>query len=112
MFLNFRRSDDWMVRVLKSVASEGEGIGGIGEEIAAHRAHLESSGQLVHRRGMRMNRRIRELITDRLHVDLWTAEREALLRAKVDDVLAFRCTPYDAADVIVDDFRGRVLGVR
>jgi LAO/AO transport system kinase len=112
MILNFRRSDDWKVRVLKSVASEGEGIGGIGEEIAAHRAHLESSGQLVHRRGMRMNRRIRELITDRLHVDLWTAEREALLRAKVDDVLAFRCTPYDAADVIVDDFRGRVLGVR
>ena len=44
---------------------------------------------------------------DRLHVDLWTAEREALLQKKVGEALAFRCTPYDAADEIVDDFRRR-----
>jgi LAO/AO transport system kinase len=107
MILNFRRSDGWKVRVLKSVASQGEGIGEIGGEIAAHRAHLESSGRLAQRRGMRMSGRIRGLIADRLHVDLWTAEREALLQKKVGEALAFRCTPYDAADEIVDDFRRR-----
>jgi LAO/AO transport system kinase len=107
MILNFRMADGWKPSVLKAVANEGSGIGEIAREIDAHRAYLESSDALARKRRMRLNHRIRELIADRLRVDFWSAEREALLRAKVDEVMAFRSTPYDAAQVMVADFRGR-----
>jgi len=105
MILNFRGGDGWRPSVLKAVASEGSGIGEIAGAIGAHRAYLEGSGALTARRSMRLGRRIRELIADRLRVDFWTPEREALLRAKVEEVMGFRSTPYDAARALVADFR-------
>jgi LAO/AO transport system kinase len=107
MILNFRRADGWKPGVLKAVASEGSGIGEIAAEIDAHRAYLERSGALAHKRRTRLNHRIRELIADRLRVDFWTAEREVLLRTKVDEVMEFRSTPYDAAQAMVADFKGQ-----
>jgi LAO/AO transport system kinase len=107
MILNFRRANGWKPCVLKSVASEGSGIGEIAGVIDAHRAYLERSGALVRRRSARLGRRIRELIADRLRVDFWTPEREALLSAKVGEVMDYRSTPYDAAMALVADFRGR-----
>lgn len=102
MILNFRRTDGWRPAVLRAIASEGSGIEEIAAEIDAHRAYLESTGSLAEKRSRRLRRRIRDLVADRLRIDFWTAEREALLDAKVKDVMALRSTPYDAATSIVD----------
>ncbi len=101
MILNFRRTEGWRPAVLRAIASEGSGIEGIAAEIDAHRAYLESTGSLAEKRSRRLRQRIRDLVADRLRIDFWTAEREALLDAKVKDVMALRSTPYDAATTII-----------
>ncbi len=107
MILNFRRTDGWRPGVLKAIASEGSGIEEIAAEIESHRTYLEGSGFLAGKRSMRVRRRIRDLIADRLRVDFWTSEREALLDAKVREVMALRSTPYEAARMLIADFSGR-----
>ncbi len=107
MILNFRRTEGWNASVLKTIANEGSGISEIAAKIDAHRSYLESSGRLARKRSLRARGRIRELIADRLRVDFWTADREALLESKVNDVLALRTTPYDAARALIEDFSRR-----
>jgi LAO/AO transport system kinase len=104
MILNFRKTGGWKTEVLKAVASEGSGIDAIARTIAEHRAYLEHSGALADRRRTRIEKRVRELITDRLRVDFWTAARERLLKEKVDDALRLRSTPYDAVRDLIEDF--------
>lgn len=107
MILNFRRSEGWNPSVLKTVAHEGSGIPEVAAKIEAHRAYLENSGQLARKRSLRARSRIRDLIADRLRVDFWTEDREFLLDSKVNDVMAFRTTPYDAARALIEDFSRR-----
>ncbi len=107
MILNFRRSEGWNPSVLKTVAHEGSGIPEVAAEIEFHRAYLENSGLLARKRSLRARSRIRDLIADRLRVDFWTEDRESLLDSKVNDVMAFRTTPYDAARALIEDFSRR-----
>jgi LAO/AO transport system kinase len=96
MILNFRKSDGWKADVLKAVANEGTGIDTIAATIALHREHLERGGGLALRRRSRLERRVRDMIADRLRVEFWTPERERLLAEKVDQALRLQSTPYDA----------------
>jgi LAO/AO transport system kinase len=107
MILNFRKSEGWTPQVLKAVASEGEGIGEIAEAIEHHRAFLHSSGQLAQKRRRRMERRISELIADRLRFEFWSDERRALLGERMQDVMSHAASPYDVVAELLGDARGR-----
>jgi LAO/AO transport system kinase len=104
MILHFRQSVEWNADVLKSVASDGIGIPEIAAQIERHRAHLEASGRLVVNRKMRLQRRVQELVADRLHVDFWSDERIALLVRRLDALAAKESTPWDVARELVESF--------
>ena len=104
MILNFRATEDWQVGVLKAVASEGKGIEEVAGKMAEHRRFMERTGALEGRRRARLERRIRDLVSDRLRVDFWTPEREAMLAGIVGDTMARRMSPYDAAGVLLGQF--------
>jgi LAO/AO transport system kinase len=104
MILNFRSAGPWMPEVLKAVANESAGIPEIASTIQRHREFLENSGELASRRRGRLEKRIRDLIEDRLRVDFWTPDREALLTERVIAALQLRSTPYDVARELIDDF--------
>ncbi len=104
MILNFRQSAGWNADVLKSVASDGIGIPEIAAHIEKHRAHLEGSGRLVVKRTMRLQRRVQELVADRLHVDFWSGERVALLARRLDALAAKESTPWDVARELIESF--------
>jgi LAO/AO transport system kinase len=103
MILNFRQSGDWNADVLKSVASEGVGIPAIAAKVAEHRAYLERTGHLAGKRRTRLERRVRELIADRLHVEFWSPERVALLGQRLDALVTLESTPWDVARELVDN---------
>jgi LAO/AO transport system kinase len=105
MILGFRKADGWKADVLKSVANEGTGIPEIAEKISEHRSYLENTHTLVRRRSLRVEHRIRELIADRLRTDFWRPEQEALLLARVRDVMEGRSTPYDAVNELLNSVR-------
>jgi LAO/AO transport system kinase len=104
MILNFRKHDGWMPDVLKTVASDGTGIDLLAAKIDEHRAYLERSGGLRLKRRSRIEGRVRDLIAARLRVDFWTADRQALLERRLDDLLALAVSPAQVADELVTDF--------
>lgn len=104
MILNFRQHAGWNADVLKSVASDGVGIPEITAKIAQHRAYLERTGQLMVKRRTRLERRVQELVADRLHVDFWSGERVAMLARRLDALASKQSTPWDVARELVESF--------
>jgi LAO/AO transport system kinase len=104
MILNIRKDEGWKPDVLKSIASEGTGITEVAARIAEHRTYLETSGRLTLKRSARIERRIRELVSDQLREDFWTPDREALLRERVRGVMEFHSTPYETARELLAHF--------
>lgn len=100
--LGFKPSGtDWNPDVLQAVAQEGKGIDRIAEFIDTHRKYLESSGELDRKRQRRLGERIRELISERLHIEFWDSERESLLNQSMDAVASKKLSPYDVVELLV-----------
>ena len=104
MILNIRKDEGWKPDVLKTIASEGTGITEVAARIAEHRTYLETSGRLTLKRSARIERRIRELVSDQLREDFWTPDREALLRERVRGVMELHSTPYETARELLAHF--------
>ena len=95
----------WNPEVVKTVASEGKGIGDIAKGINLHREFLERSGLLQKKRQSRLIERTRELIHERLQFDFWNDHREAVFKRKIEKVLAHQTTPYEVADELYFTFQ-------
>lgn len=98
-------TDGWNPEVVRSVASEGNGIGDVAREIRLHREFLERSGLLLKKRQSRLIERTRGLINERLQFDFWDDEREAVFKRKIDDILSHQTTPYEVADELYVTFQ-------
>src|SRR5579863_9492932 len=92
---------DWRPPVLETVASTGDGVDTLWQELARHERHLDDSGELERRRAARLDREFRVVLAasvqsevDRLSTD---GEFAGLTRA----VAEHRLDPYDAADRLV-----------
>jgi LAO/AO transport system kinase len=107
MILHFREAAAWAPSVLKTVASEGTGIDEVVAEIARHRAYLGQSGDLAARRRRRLEQRVGELVSDRLRIDFWTAERRTRLAERLEAVISLHLSPYDLAEELINDYHSR-----
>ena len=112
MILGFKpqhREQGWQSEVVKTVASEGEGVEAVAALIESHRSFLASSGELARKRKARLRNRIRELIDAQLQVDFWNAERSEELERAIEAVLNHELTPYDVASRLLSQFKGSML---
>jgi len=112
MILGFKpqhREQGWQSEVVKTVASEGEGVEAVAALIESHRSFLASSGELARKRKARLRNRIRELIDAQLQVDFWNAERSEELERAIETVLNHELTPYDVASRLLSQFKGSML---
>jgi LAO/AO transport system kinase len=111
MILHFKAAHAWMPDVLRAVAIDGTGIDDIASKVSEHRADLEKGGQLKQRRRTRLEERVRTLVADRLRVDFWTEQRNALLSRRIESVAERLSSPYDLADELIHDFRNDAWGL-
>lgn len=105
MILHFKPPSDWNPDVVKTVASEGKGIEEVARLVGEHRAYLQRSGVLQQKRRARIERRIHEMVADKLRVDFWNEERRNMLHSRLDAVLSLQTTPYDLANELIVNFR-------
>ncbi len=105
MILHFKPASAWNADVVKTVASEGKGIEEVAARIADHRAYLERSGLLMEKRRARIERRIQELVADKLRTDFWSDDRKEILRTRMNAVMSQHSTPYDLALELITNFR-------
>jgi len=96
----------WSVPVVMTVAERREGVGELVEQIASHRAHLESSGELERRRRWRAAREVEEIALADLRAELGGLRRGEALDNLAEQVAAGKLGPYAAADQLLTQVKG------
>jgi LAO/AO transport system kinase len=98
--------DAWHPPILPVVATTGLGIDEYWAAVVAHRAVIESSGELTRRRQFRLGEELREIVARRLELrarELTTGDRWDRLQA---DVAAHTIDPWSAADEMLSGIGG------
>jgi LAO/AO transport system kinase len=93
---------EWKPEIVQTVATKGDGIDELWAAIEKHRAFQEEHGLLETRRRRRVQREIKDIVTERFRSRIET-ESDALLSQLTDDVVARRIDPYEAADRLVSE---------
>jgi LAO/AO transport system kinase len=104
--LHLGEARPWQVPVVLTVAERGDGVDKLVEAIAAHRAHLESSGELDRRRRQRAAREVEEVALADLRTELGTLGQGEALETLAEQVAAGKLGPYRAADQLLAGVRG------
>jgi LAO/AO transport system kinase len=91
---------EWTPPVVRASAQRSEGIDDLWEAMDRHRAHLDETGQLEHKRRGRLLREVEGLAGERLRGGV----RDALARDRelADEVAARTTDPYRAADILIE----------
>lgn len=99
---------EWAVPVLQTVATSGDGVAGLAEAIAAHRAYLLASNGWVQREVARSRREVEQGLQTKLMDSLAQRvpgdEQERLIAA----VVARELDPYSAAAVLFEATTGEL----
>ena len=104
--LHLGEARPWRVPVVMTVAERGDGVEQLDEAIAAHLAHLESSGELERRRRRRAAHEVEEVALADLRAELGELGRGEALDELAAQVAAGKLGPYAAADQLLAGVRG------
>jgi GTPase len=91
----------WKPPIVLTVATTGEGVDEVAEQITAHHAHLEASGELKRRRLARVRREIEALALNQVHQRFGDVSGSRL-DTLAADVLAGAVDPFAAADTLLE----------
>jgi LAO/AO transport system kinase len=97
-----RADGSWKPPILLTTATTGEGVAEVVDEIAAHRAHLEESGELTRRRLARVRREIEALALTEVQSRFSHLSGDARLDTLAAQVLDGSTDPFAAADTLVE----------
>jgi LAO/AO transport system kinase len=93
--------DGWDPPIVRTVATEGQGIDELDRAIEAHREHGRETGALVRKRAERAAERVRDIVARRCERRVWLERGgEELLAAGLERIAAGETTPYALADEI------------
>jgi LAO/AO transport system kinase len=89
---------EWRPPVVDTVATTGEGMAALWEEIARHRDHLQRSGQLERRRADRLGHELRRVLMARSAARIDELASGEEFASAVKALAAGELDPYQAAD--------------
>ncbi len=98
-----RVDDAWKPPVLLAIATTGEGVDEVAEQINHHHEHLVESGELGRRRLARTRREIEALALHAVRQRFGDLSGDARLDTLAADVLAGGTDPYAAADTLIEN---------
>ena len=94
-------TDYWRPPIVLTVAQTGQGVDEVVEKIEAHRAWMESSGELNRRRARRARDEIEAIAVTALRARWGDVHTRTELDELADQVVAGKTDPYAAADVLL-----------
>ncbi len=98
-----REDNEWKPPVLLAIATTGEGVDEVAEQINQHHEHLVETGELARRRLARTRREIEALALNAVRRKLGDLSGDARLDTLAADVLAGSTDPYAAADTLIEN---------
>ncbi|MBM3671167.1 MAG: methylmalonyl Co-A mutase-associated GTPase MeaB [Actinobacteria bacterium] len=96
-------SRPWTPPIVQTVATDNRGVDELFDAIVAHRAFLESDGQLAGRRADRAREELRSIVGARLAAQVGEVCSGPAFDAMVDRVVKREIDPYAAVDALVED---------
>jgi LAO/AO transport system kinase len=106
LMLELSSLGDWRPPILETVASTGQGVAELWQELAHHRAFQEEQGVLDRRRAQRLEDELRTIVTRRLEQRADSLATSASFDDVRSAMLERRLDPYQAADEILDGLAG------
>jgi LAO/AO transport system kinase len=103
--LELTANGKWRPPIVRTVATDGEGVPELWEQIQAHRKFLESDGAIAERRHARLASELRALVVEQLLARWGGVTEGAQFDKLVDDVAAGTTDPYSAVDKLLSDTR-------
>jgi LAO/AO transport system kinase len=97
-------ADDWKPPIVQTVAQTGQGVDEVVERIDAHRAWLESSGELGGRRARRARDEIEAIAVTALRRRWGNVHERTELDDLAEQVVAGTSDPYAAADALLETY--------
>lgn len=91
----------WRPRVVKTIATRGEGVSELVQAIADHRRQMEATGELEWRNRMRLAGEVERIVRHRLVQRLVTQIDGHRLAGVLADVVARRIDPHSAAECLL-----------
>jgi LAO/AO transport system kinase len=96
--LDLSHPGQWRPPVVETTATDGQGLSDLWAQVACHRRQLIDSGQLVRRRGARLEGELRRVLAARLALEVdHLAGGEAFSKV-LQDLNDGTVDPYEAAD--------------
>jgi LAO/AO transport system kinase len=93
----------WRPPIVDTVASTGEGLPALWDEIARHRAHLGESGKLEQRRAERLGHELRRVLAARSAAKIDELAKGEEFAGAVKALAAGELDPYQAADQLMNE---------
>jgi LAO/AO transport system kinase len=94
---------DWRPPIVRTVATNGDGIDDLWKAIHDHRSQLEHDDAVVARRAARLRDEVQAIVAERLLVRAAALCQGDAFDALVAEVVARQRDPYSAADAILAD---------
>jgi LAO/AO transport system kinase len=91
----------WQIPVLKTVATQDEGIAALVEATVLHRQFLRQSGKLALRESERARRELTDIVQEHLRALLLAAVAPKEIDRLVESIVRREMDPYAAADVLM-----------
>ena len=92
----------WRPPIVDTIASSGEGLAALWDEIARHRAHLRQSGELEQRRAERLGHELRRVLMARSAAKIDELASGEEFAGAVKALAAGELDPYQAADRLLE----------
>lgn len=104
--LMMRNHDEksWMPNIIKAVATEDKGIIEIANEIERHKDYLIANELFSSNRKMKLNRRVKEIVENKLIEQLWNHSNINLSQILLENNFSENNSPYNLADNILNKF--------
>jgi LAO/AO transport system kinase len=99
---NGAHSGLWIPPIVRTVASEGQGIDGVIDAINSHRQHLENAHTLETLERQRLEIELYNRLRDALIAQLLNTIPKATLAALLAQIQSRKLTPHDAVEQLLD----------
>lgn len=91
----------WVPPIIETVATSGEGTAELWAAVAGHRDHQDAEGRLAAKREKRVGEELQRILARRLEERAATLVLTARAESLLDELVARRVDPYDAAERIL-----------
>ncbi len=108
MMMRTHVEETWIPGIIKTVATENQGIPGLFSEIRRHKDFLDDKNLLLKKREKQTKNRIKEIVEDYIRDKLWNDDRENSLASSLEKVVLGRLSPYRIAEELIENFKKEI----